>query len=206
MVQASSLPEYGNFDDPDVYEKCLGAASRRDTKNFVIEFDSSKAYAAHDLDDASMKRVLQLEVFGCFLHPRRQRRYRLIAMTLEAFRLTSTGISEQSIRMQDGCMYAPPLPCLQHMMMRHVATFGPLNDRRAWFWCVTTTPALTIPMIEYLGSGRVLQLFSSTPWHHVLRPFYQRPTSARDPSRWRCLARQEISRRAQISRVAIARS
>ena len=130
MVQASPLPEYGNFDDPDVYEKCLEAASRRDTRNFVIEFDSSKAYAAHDLDDASMKRLLQLEVFGFFLYPHRQRRCRLVAMTLEAFRLTNTDISEQSIRMQDGCMSAPPR-CLQHMLMWHLATFGPLNDRRA---------------------------------------------------------------------------
>ena len=147
-----------------------------------------------------------LRYLAFFLHPHRQRRCRLVAMTLEAFRLTNTDISEQSIRMQDGCMSAPPLRCLQHMLMWHLATFGPLNDRRAWFWCVTTTRAPIIPIIEYLGSGRVLQLFSSTPWHHVLRPFYQRPTSARDPPRWRCLARQETPRRTQISGVAIARS
>ena len=206
MVDASPLPEYGDFDDPDVYEKCLEAASRRDTRNFVIEFDSSKAYAAHDLDDASIKRLLQLEVFGFLLHPRRQRRYRISAMTLEAFRLTTTHISEQSIQMQDGCMSALPLQCLQHMLMRHQATFGPLNDRRAWCWCVTTIRMPIIPLIAYLGFGRVLQLFPSTPRHHVLRPFYQRPTSVRDPSRLRCPARQETPRRTQISRVAIARS
>ena len=105
MVEASPFPEYGDFDDPDVYEKSLEAASRRDTRNFVIEFDSSKAYAAHDLDGASIKRLLQLEVFGFLLHPRCQRRYRLSAMRLEAFRLTITD-SEQSIQMQDGCMSA----------------------------------------------------------------------------------------------------
>lgn len=66
MVDAPPFLEYGDFDDPDVYKKCLDAASRRDTRNFVIEFDSSKAYAAHDLDDASIKRLLQLEVFGFF--------------------------------------------------------------------------------------------------------------------------------------------
>ena len=200
MVEASPLPEFGDFDDPDVYEKCLEAASRRDTRNFVIEFDSSKAYAAHDLDDASMKRLLQLEVFGFLLHPRRQRRYSSSAMTLEAFRLTITDISEQSIQMQDGCMSALHLQCLQHMLMGHQAIFGPLNGRSAWCWCVTTIRVPIIPLIAYLGFGRVLQLFPSAPWYHVLRPFYQRPTSAR------CLARQEFPRRTQISRVAIARS
>ena len=125
MVEAPSLPEYGDFDDPDVYKKCLEAASRRDTKNFVIEFDSSKAYAAHDLDDASIKRLLQPEVFGSLLHPRRQRRCRISVMTLEAFRLTITDISEQSIQMQDGCMSALPLQCLQHMLMGTKQHLGP---------------------------------------------------------------------------------
>ena len=74
MATASPIPEYSDFDDPDAYKKCLEAASCRDTKNFVIEFDCSKAYAAHDVDDASIKRLLQLEVFGFLLHPRRQRR------------------------------------------------------------------------------------------------------------------------------------
>ena len=83
MVEASPLPEYGDFDDPDVYKKCLEAASRRDTRNFVIEFDSSKAYAAHDLDDASINRLLQLEVFELFLRSSCQRRCSISAMTLE---------------------------------------------------------------------------------------------------------------------------
>lgn len=62
MVSISSLPEYGDFDDEDVYKKCESAAIRGDTRNFVIEFDSTSAYAAHDLGDASIKQLLQLEV------------------------------------------------------------------------------------------------------------------------------------------------
>ena len=65
MVGASSLPEFGDFDDGNVYERCHGAAVRGDTRNFVIEFDSNKAYAAHDLSGVSIKQLLELEV-NCF--------------------------------------------------------------------------------------------------------------------------------------------
>ena len=62
MVETSSLPEFGDFDDQGVYKEFFEAAVRRDTKNFVIEFNSTKAYAARDLDDASIKQLLQVEV------------------------------------------------------------------------------------------------------------------------------------------------
>ena len=68
MVEASSLPDFADFDNRDVYERCFGAASRRDTTNFVIEFDNTKAYAACDLGDASIKQLLQLEVIDSCLH------------------------------------------------------------------------------------------------------------------------------------------
>ena len=68
MVPISSLPEYGDFDDENVYNRCYDAAVRGDTRNFVIEFDSTSAYAAHDLGDASIKQLLQLEV-NHFAHP-----------------------------------------------------------------------------------------------------------------------------------------
>ncbi|KAF6234413.1 hypothetical protein HO173_007446 [Letharia columbiana] len=61
MIGASSLPEFDDFDDGKVYERCHKAAARGDTRNFVIEFDSTKAYAAHNLNDASVKQLLQLE-------------------------------------------------------------------------------------------------------------------------------------------------
>lgn len=64
MVGASSLPEFGDFDDKIVYDKCYRAAVHGDTSNFVIEFDSTKANAAHDLGTASMGQLLQLEVNG----------------------------------------------------------------------------------------------------------------------------------------------
>ena len=62
MLGASSLPEFGDFDDENVYERCHRAALHGDTKNFVIEFDSTKAHAAHNLSDVSMKQLLELEV------------------------------------------------------------------------------------------------------------------------------------------------
>ena len=62
MLGASSLPEFGDFDDENVYERCHRAAVRGDTKNFVIEFDSTKAHAAYDLSDVSIKQLLELEV------------------------------------------------------------------------------------------------------------------------------------------------
>lgn len=62
MFGASSLPKFGDFDNNDVYKRCHGAAVQGDTRNFVIEFDNTKAYAAYDLDDASIEQLLQLEV------------------------------------------------------------------------------------------------------------------------------------------------
>ena len=68
MAGAPSLPEFGDFDDRDVYENCYGAAVRGDTKNFVIEFDSTKAHATYDLGGASIEQLLQLEVNGFAYH------------------------------------------------------------------------------------------------------------------------------------------
>ena len=74
MVGASSLQEFGDFDDGKIYESCYGAALRGDTQNFVIEFDSTKAYAAQNLSDASITQLLRLEVNEfCLSHSRNQR-------------------------------------------------------------------------------------------------------------------------------------
>ena len=62
MAEASSLPRFSDFDDRIVYERCRTAAVCGNTRNFVIEFDSTKAYAAHDLDGVSVTQLLQLEV------------------------------------------------------------------------------------------------------------------------------------------------
>ena len=62
MVGVSSLREFGDFDDRNIYERCHKAALDGDTRNFVIEFDSTKAYAACNLDDVSITQLLQLEV------------------------------------------------------------------------------------------------------------------------------------------------
>ena len=62
MAAASSLPGFADFDDGIFYERCHRAAVHGDTKNFVIEFDSTRAYAAHNVDDVSIAQLLQLEV------------------------------------------------------------------------------------------------------------------------------------------------
>ena len=67
MLPVSSIPAYSDFDDENVYRRCENAAERGDTSNFVIEFDSTSAYAAHDLDEASIEQLLQLEV-NIFAH------------------------------------------------------------------------------------------------------------------------------------------
>ena len=74
MVGASSLPDFGDFDDVDIYKECHRAAEHGDTKNFVIEFDSTKAHAAHNLGTASIRQLLQLEVndFLCYMNAIKQ--------------------------------------------------------------------------------------------------------------------------------------
>ena len=62
MATASSLPEFGDFDDGNVYETIKEGINRAESLNFVIEFDSSKACAAHNLGIESIKTLLSLEV------------------------------------------------------------------------------------------------------------------------------------------------
>lgn len=62
MAIASSLPEFGDFDDENVYDTVKKGINREETLNFVIEFDSTKACAAHDLGIESIKQLLNLEV------------------------------------------------------------------------------------------------------------------------------------------------
>lgn len=64
MSGASSLPEFDDFDDKDVYARVKQGIEREDTLNFAIEFDSTKACAAHNLDVDSIKRLLNLEASG----------------------------------------------------------------------------------------------------------------------------------------------
>ena len=110
MLGAASLPEFGDFDDENVYERCHRAAVRGDTKNFVIEFDSANAHAAHDLSDVSIKQLLELEVdhFANYVHKINQDTASL-HFRLDGCRLTFTNISEQSMQVLHGCMSMLPL-------------------------------------------------------------------------------------------------
>ena len=110
MAGAPSLPEFGNFDDRDVYEKCHRAAVQGDTKNFVIEFDSTKAHAAYDLGGASIEQLLQLEVNDSAYHIHAIKEDAgYLCNPGKKWTLTFTKLSEQSIRVRDGCMSTLPL-------------------------------------------------------------------------------------------------
>ena len=82
MIEASSFPEFGDFDDKNIYERCHAAAVRADTRNFVIEFDSTKAYAAHDLSDASIEQLLKPEVNDSPITCRRSKKMRRIDIVI----------------------------------------------------------------------------------------------------------------------------
>lgn len=87
MAGVSSFPEFGDFDDGNIYEKCHASAVRGDTRNFVIEFNSTKAYAAYDIRATSIKKLLQLEVIILLItlrRPRRMRRLYVVVQRLKA--------------------------------------------------------------------------------------------------------------------------
>lgn len=104
MPIASSLPEFGDFDDGNVYETVKEGIFREETLNFVIEFDSTKACAAHDLDVGSIKQLLNLEASGSgsirFARPRDC----LHTLFFKAWTLIFNEISDQNIQVQDGCV------------------------------------------------------------------------------------------------------
>ena len=64
MAQASSLAEFRDFDKEDEFEQLKRAVVDAKTRNFAIEFDSAKAYAAQDLTLESMERLLSIKVSG----------------------------------------------------------------------------------------------------------------------------------------------
>ena len=62
MAGAATLPNFGDFDIEPMYRLCEEAILHADTRNFVIEFDSEKAYAALNLDGDAVTRFLQTQV------------------------------------------------------------------------------------------------------------------------------------------------
>lgn len=62
MAGAASLPEFGDFDDEVVYNRCRQALLQVDTLNFVIDFDGTKAYAVENLSVATLQQLLLVEV------------------------------------------------------------------------------------------------------------------------------------------------
>ncbi len=62
MAGVAALRGFENLDDIDVYERFEKAVIDPDTRNFVIEFNESKAYAALDFDESILKTFLPIKV------------------------------------------------------------------------------------------------------------------------------------------------
>ena len=62
MALDPALPGFENLDDIPVYEKFERAIIDPATRNFVIEFDEFKAYAALDIDKSILETFLPIKV------------------------------------------------------------------------------------------------------------------------------------------------
>ena len=62
MALDPALRGFENLDDVPVYEKFEKAIIDPATRNFVIEFDESKAYAALDIDKSILETFLPIKV------------------------------------------------------------------------------------------------------------------------------------------------
>lgn len=67
MHELPTIPVFADFDDDAVYNQCERALLDRNTRNFVIQFDSRSANCALDLNKASIDELLAKEV--CHLYP-----------------------------------------------------------------------------------------------------------------------------------------
>ncbi|KAK4695245.1 hypothetical protein P7C71_g2470, partial [Lecanoromycetidae sp. Uapishka_2] len=61
MAGFNTIPALHDFDDQSVYEHCEEAMLEAETRNFVIEFDSTEARAAINVEDDDMKRLLDIK-------------------------------------------------------------------------------------------------------------------------------------------------
>ena len=62
MALDHTLRGFENLDLSPVYERFEKAVIDPDTRNFVIEFDESKAYAALDIDKSILETFLPIKV------------------------------------------------------------------------------------------------------------------------------------------------
>lgn len=62
MALDPTLRGFENLDDSRVYERFEKAVIDPDTRNFVIEFDESKAHAALDIDKSILETFLPIKV------------------------------------------------------------------------------------------------------------------------------------------------
>ena len=62
MALDPALRGFENLDDIAVYERFEKAIIDPDTRNFVIEFDETKAYAALDIDESILETLLPIKV------------------------------------------------------------------------------------------------------------------------------------------------
>ena len=61
METIKTIPAFSDFDLPDICVDLEDAVLQETTKNFVIEFDSDKAYAAIDINDDTLGRYLTVD-------------------------------------------------------------------------------------------------------------------------------------------------
>ena len=64
MARLANIPGFENFDDPKVYKRTAESLLKANSGNFVIEFDSSTATSAQDLDGIAIEKVLQTSSSG----------------------------------------------------------------------------------------------------------------------------------------------
>ena len=62
MALDPTLRGFENLDDTAVYKRFEKAIIDPDTRNFVIEFDEAKAYAALDIDKSILETFLPIKV------------------------------------------------------------------------------------------------------------------------------------------------
>ena len=62
MSASTLIPELQDFDNEDAYKECEDAVMQASALNFVVQFDSTKAYSAINLGVDAVRRLLQTEV------------------------------------------------------------------------------------------------------------------------------------------------
>ena len=69
MANFTAKPGFSDFDNKNVYTFCEDAVVDVGTRNFAIQFDSTNAWAAINLDNDAIRKLLLEEVRLPILYP-----------------------------------------------------------------------------------------------------------------------------------------